>query len=385
MTDPKPDLLTNDQRENLRQRITEARRIVIKVGTRVIDHPETSFNAPVAVELARDIAELRKRGLEVILVSSGSIGLGMRIRGDSRRPRKLARRQAYAAIGQSELMHQYREIFRIYRIPVSQVLLTRHDLDNRMSYVNAREALTELLRLGTLPIVNENDTVAVDELRFSDNDMLAALLAGKVDADLLVMLTVVDGLYTNDEKKQLIPFVTPEDDELLSNARESDSYRSLGGMRAKIQAAKTAASAGVLTAITNGTQPRILSRLWDLEAPATWMSSTGKHLPARKHWIGYGKQPSGGRLRVDAGAAEALRKRGKSLLARGVTQVYGTFSKGDLVEIEDESGYVVARGLSQYDAADVEKILGKTSGQIRKILGETAPPDVIHRDDLVLL
>ncbi len=385
MRNPEPYTLTDEQRAELKQRMAEVRRVVIKVGTRIIDDPETRFNGPVAVELARDIAKLRERGLEVILVSSGAIGLGMRIRGDTRRPRKLARRQAYAAIGQSELMHQYRGIFRIYNIPVAQVLLTRHDLDNRMSYVNAREALTELLKLGTLPIVNENDTVAVDELRFSDNDMLASLLAGKVDADLLVMLTVVDGLYTNDDRKMLIPYVNPDDDELLSNARESDSYRSLGGMKAKIQAAKTAASAGVLTAITNGTQPRILSRLWDLEAPATWMSTSAKRLPGRKHWIGFGKQPSGGRIRVDAGAAEALRKRGKSLLARGVTEVSGSFSKGDLIEIEDESRTVLARGLAQYDKGTLTQIRGKTTGEIRKILGDSAPPEVVHRDDLVLM
>ncbi|MFH1739085.1 MAG: glutamate 5-kinase [bacterium] len=380
-----PFTLSAKQRNDLRRRMSQVRRVVVKVGTRVIDHPETRFNGPVAVDLAHDIADLRSAGIEVILVSSGAIGLGMRLRNENRRPRKLALRQAYAALGQSELMHQYRGIFCIYGIPVAQVLLTRRDLDERTSYLNAREALNELLRLGTLPIVNENDTVAVDELRFSDNDMLAALLAGKMEADLLIMLTVVDGLYTDDKEQRLIPFVRPEDEDLLSNAKESDSYRSLGGMRAKIEAAKIACSAGILTAITNGTRPRIISRLWDLDAPATWMTPTRPHLAGRKHWIGFGKQSSGGRIRVDAGAAAAVCEKGKSLLARGVVGVTGTFSKGDLVEIEDDSGRVVARGLVHYDSISLDRIYGKTTPQIRKIFGLENPPEVVHRDDLVVL
>lgn len=377
--------LTDDQRADLRERMSQVRRVVIKVGTRVIDHPETRFNAPVAVDLAHDIAELRSSDVEVILVSSGAIGLGMRLRDESRRPRKLSRRQAYAAIGQSELMHQYRGIFRIYGIPVAQVLLTRRDLDDRTSYLNAREALNELLRLGTLPIVNENDTVAVDELRFSDNDMLAALLAGKMEADLLVMLTVVDGLYTDEDERRLIPLAHPDDEELLSHARESDSYRSLGGMRAKVEAAKIACSAGVLAVITSGTRPRIISHLWDLDVPATWMIPTRPRLPGRKHWIAYGKKPSGGRIRIDPGALAAIQDRGKSLLARGVTGVTGSFSRGDVVEIEDESGRIAARGLVHYDSTDVEQICGKTSAEIRQTLELDSPPEVIHHDDLVIL
>jgi glutamate 5-kinase len=268
---------------------------------------------------------------------------------------------------------------------VAQVLLTRRDLDDRTSYLNAREALTELLKLGILPIVNENDTVAVDELRFSDNDMLAALLAGKMEADLLVMLTVVDGLYTDDEERQLITFVRPENEELLSYAKESDSYRSLGGMRAKVEAAKIASSAGLLVAITNGLRSRIISRLWVLQVPATWMVPTRPRLAGRKHWIAFAKQPSGGRIRIDAGALTAIRDRGKSLLARGVTGVTGPFARGDLVEVEDISGRVVARGLVHYDSTSLERICRKTSAEIRKILGQDSPPEVIHRDDLVML
>ena len=378
--------LSTRQRDDLRQRMSKARRVIIKIGTRVIDDPETRFNAPIAVDLAHDIAELRSKGVEVILVSSGAIGLGMRIRNEKRRPRKLATRQAYAALGQSELMHNYRSIFRIYGIQIAQVLLTRRDLDNRTSYLNAGEALDELLRLGILPIVNENDTVAVDELRFSDNDMLASLLAGKMGADLLVMLTVVDGLHTDDAEQRLIPFVRPDDNDLLSNAKESDSYRSLGGMRAKIEATKVASSAGVLTAITNGMTSRILSRLWNLDAPATWMVPTRPRLPGRKHWIGYGKHPSGGRIQIDAGAAVALREKNTSLLARGVIGVIGPFDKGDVVEIEEEqSGRVIARGLVHYDSVDLEHICRKTTAQIKKILDIKNPPEVIHRDDLVIL
>ena len=382
---PSPFELSSEIRNDLKKRMAAVRRVVVKLGTRVIDHPETRFNAPVAVDLAHDIADLRAGGVEVVMVSSGAVGLGMRLRNEDRRPRKLAQRQAYAALGQSELMHQCREIFRIYGIQVAQVLLTRRDLDERTSYLNARESLNELLRLGALPIINENDTVAVDELRFSDNDMLAALLAGKIDADLLAILTVVDGLYTDDAEQRLIPFVRPDDESLLANAKESDSYRSLGGMRAKIQAAKTACAAGVLTVITNGTRPRILSRLWQVDAPATWMVPSRHHLAGRKHWIGFGKQPSGGRIRVDAGAATALREQGRSLLARGVTAVIGDFSRGDLIEIEDEAGQVIARGLVHYDSKDLENICQKNSAQIKKILQIDNPPEVIHRDDLVIL
>ncbi|HQO36227.1 MAG TPA: glutamate 5-kinase [bacterium] len=380
-----PFELPSEIRNDLKKRMAGVRRVIVKLGTRVIDHPQTRFNAPVAVDLAHDIADLRAAGIEVVMVSSGAVGLGMRLRNENRRPRKLAQRQAYAALGQSELMHQYREIFRIYGIQVAQVLLTRRDLDERTSYLNARESLNELLRLGALPIINENDTVAVDELRFSDNDMLAALLAGKIEADLLAILTVVDGLYADDAEQRLIPFVRPQDEDLLANAKESDSYRSLGGMRAKIQAAKTACAAGVLTVITNGTRPRILSRLWQVDAPATWMVSSQRHLAGRKHWIGFGKQPSGGRIRIDAGAVAALCEQGRSLLARGVTAVIGGFSQGDLVEIEDEAGRIVARGLVHYDSTDMQKICQKNSAQIKKILRIDSPPEVIHRDDLVIL
>lgn len=363
-------------------------RIVIKVGTRVIDHEQTHFNLPVIESLVREIAALKQRGCEVILVSSGAVGAGLRALGVPKRPASLPLRQAYAAIGQGRLMKTYTDLFAQHNIITAQILLTRSDLDRRDSYLNARETLQHLLTIGVVPIINENDTVAVEELTFGDNDMLAALTAGEMEAQLLVLLTTVDGLYRAfdpvTKTGELIELLDDDIDGAMQCVNQTIDEFSMGGMKSKLGAARTAASSGTLTAIANGLRPGVLNELIQGQGRATWVLPSEKKLAARKYYLAHAKTLSGGKIIVDAGAANALLQGGKSLLASGVKQVVGVFHEKDLVQIINEAETEIARGLVNVSSGDLVQIQGRSSKDIQSSDDHYTSGVVIHRDNLVL-
>ncbi len=375
--------------DSLEPILKDIKRIVIKVGTRVIDNEKTDFNRVVITSLVGEIAELMSRGIEVILVSSGAVGAGLRALNVQQRPKSIHLRQAYAAVGQARLMQLYSDLFRSFNITTSQVLLTRSELDRRDSYLNARETLQHLLVMGVLPIVNENDTVAVEELTFGDNDFLAALVAGKMDAGLLILLTTVDGLYRafNEKEKsgELIELIEGNYDEYLKEISDKIDPLSMGGMRSKLEAAKSACSKGVTTVISNGLKIGVIGSLLSGQTKATWMLPTKKKMAAWKYYLAFAKRPCGSRIVVDDGAVNALREGGKSLLASGVRTVHGSFHAKDLVQIVDETGHEIARGLVNYTSHDLQKIQGHSTAEIKQILQMRKVDEVVHRDNMVVV
>jgi glutamate 5-kinase len=358
-----------------------ARRVVIKIGSRLL---RDELEVQVA-SLAEESAELRAAGREVVIVSSGAIALGMQGLGLRVRPTDLAGLQAAAAVGQGALMHVYQRVFAAFGMPIGQVLLTHDDVRNRRRYLNARLALGELLRLGAVPVINENDTVSVDEIKFGDNDRLAALVTSFVSADALVILTDVDGLYDGDPARgaQLIPEVSD-----FAAARVwaggSVSGVGTGGMASKVEAAAIAARFGVTTVVTSGRELRAISRVLAGEPLGTLFRPAVERLAARKHWIAFALKVRG-KLRVDDGARRALIEGRRSLLPSGVRAVEGDFELGEAIELADEAGTVFARGLCALDADEVRRVAGKRSVDVAQILGYPASEVAVHRDDLVIL
>ncbi|RJP27788.1 MAG: glutamate 5-kinase [Candidatus Omnitrophota bacterium] len=373
----------------IESKIKDIKRIVIKIGTRVIDNEKTDFNRVVITSIVGEIAELMSRGIEVILVSSGAVGAGLRALNVRQRPKSIHLRQAYAAVGQARLMQLYSDLFRSYGIITSQVLLTRSDLDRRDSYLNARETLQHLLVMGVLPIINENDTVAVEELNFGDNDFLAALVAGKMDAGMLILLTTVDGVYRSFNEKtksgELIEVVQSNYDEIMPEISQNIDPLSMGGMRSKLEAGKNACSKGVLVTISNGLKIGIIGALLSGQAKATWMLPSIKRMAAWKYYLAFAKRPCGGKIVVDDGAVAALREHGKSLLASGVHGVKGYFKIKELVRIVDLNDREIARGLVNYSSDDLKHIQGHSTADIKQILQITNVSEVIHRNNLVLI
>lgn len=369
--------------------LQDVKRVVIKVGTRVIDKEETHFNRPVIESLVLEIAALRGQGIEVVLVSSGAVGAGLRALGIQRRPASIHLKQAYAAIGQARLMNLYNQLFAEHGIVTAQVLLTRSDLDRRNSFLNARETIGHLLAIGVVPIINENDTVAHEELKFGDNDMLAALVAGHVNAGLLILLTTVDGLYRNFEKGksggELISIIDQNFEDAQSFVKDKIDALSMGGMRSKLKAAHIAASKGIPVVISNGLKPGIVGQLFSGQAQATWIMPSKKRMAAWKYYLAFAKSPCGGRIVIDDGAAKALREGGKSLLASGVRETIGKFGVKDLVQIADLKGNELARGLTSMNSRDLQKIQGRSSREIQEILNTRKAAIVVHRDNLVLV
>jgi len=364
-------------------------RIVIKVGTSIITQPDKNgLDRERIARIARGAAEVRTLGHEVILVSSGAIGAGMAGLGWKSRPRDLRHKQACAAIGQVSLMQAYEKAFKAHGLPVAQVLLTSLDLEDRVRYINARNTLLALLSLSVVPIINENDTVVTDEIQFGDNDTLSALVAVKVEADLLVILTNVDGFYgkaADDSGPELIPEIRQISREIEKEARsEASSELSVGGMRSKLAAARAVMASGIDMWIANGLTPGILAGIVRGTAAGTRFIAKRSKLGTRKRWIAFGTR-SKGQLTVDEGASRALGQKGKSLLPSGVTAVTGRFQAGSAVSITDASGREIARGLSNYSSEEIRSIQGHKSGEIRKILGREAAAEVIHRDNLVVL
>jgi len=360
-------------------------RIVIKAGTNLLTTRTGEVDRKRIFALAKEIADLRKQNNEVLIVTSGAIGAGLGKLKISRKPSSLKEKQAFAAIGQPLLMDIYQDAFSALKINVAQVLLTRHDFDERQKYVNARNTLSSLLELGAVPVINENDTVAVEEINFGDNDTLSALVASAVSADWLVILTDVEGLYKGvPGKSELINYVekiSPEIERYASGT--SSSGKGVGGMKTKVLAAKIATSSGIRTAIANGLEKDIIAKIIKGEKRGT-VFAPQKALEAKKHWIAFGSSCKG-QIMVDEGAAKALLKGGKSLLPSGVIRTQGGFDSGDTVSILDSGGKEIARGVANYSCEEVEKIKGRKSADIKKILSKYSTDEVIHRDNLVVL
>lgn len=366
--------------------LSYARRVVIKIGSGVIsDHD--GLVASRIESISRDVCELLERGHEVVLVSSGAVAAGKGDLGIVGRPRSIPLKQAAAAIGQSRLMRAYKETFIGQGHKVAQVLLTRDDLANRRRYLNARNTLMTLLEYGVTPIINENDTVVVDEIRFGDNDNLSAMATNLAEANLLVILSDVDGLYdrdpTGDPEARLIPEVERITEEIEAMAGEAGTPLGTGGMATKIKAAKRAALYGVGTVILNGRTPGALTRLFDGEELGTYFLPGNNRMAAKKHWIAFTKKPRG-KLFVDDGAKRALLEGGKSLLPSGISGVEGGFERGDAVRLCDLEGAEFAKGVINYALPELLQIMGKKTSAIEEILGYKYGDEVVHRDNLVL-
>jgi glutamate 5-kinase len=367
--------------------LAEAKRLVVKIGSALLVEEATGALKQGWLDaLADDLAAQKERGAEVIVVSSGSIALGRRHLGLTRKTVRLEEQQAAAATGQIRLAHAYQSALARHDITVAQILLTLADTEQRRRHLNARNTLNTLLRLGTVPVINENDTVATTEIRFGDNDRLAARVAAMMNADTLVLLSDIDGLYSTDPKldpsARFIPLVAEITGQIEAMAGRAPVGYSSGGMVTKLQAARIAVGGGCRMVIADGRRKHPLAALSD-GARCTWFLAGVEPLTARKRWIAGALQPSG-RLVVDAGALKAL-KNGRSLLPAGVTAVDGRFERGDAVVVVDPDGVEVARGLSGYSAEEAGLILGRKSSEIEARLGYRGRDELIHRDDLVLL
>ena len=371
-----------------RKYVRPAKRMVVKIGSRILSS-ERGLHARRIGRLVRELAGLNDQGKKLVIVSSGAIASGMSRLGLTKRPTDLPQEQALAAVGQIRLMALYENSFAGYQKQVAQVLLTHEDLANRKRYLNAKHTLKTLLDWNIIPIVNENDTVAVDEMKFGDNDQLSALVATLMEMDLLVILSDVDGLFDRDprsnEDARLVPVVTDvaAAKKAAQDTRPSDLGR--GGMFSKLCAAEQASHAGIPTIIANGREREVLSGLFDgTRESGTLVLPEENRLTSRKHWILYNLKPSG-EVIVDNGACAAVTVKGKSLLPSGVREIRGSFGAGDCVRCVDDTGREFARGLVNYSAQELRKIKGSHSGKIEAILGYKAYDEIIHRDDLVVL
>ena len=364
------------------------KRVVIKVGSSVLTGGTDDLNGGVFSNIASCIARLRKSGREVVLVSSGAIAAGKKSLHCVERPTSIPQKQASAAIGQVRLMAKYESCFRKHGQQIAQVLLTSDDLSNRRKFLNARNTLFTLLQCGIIPIINENDSVVVDEIKFGDNDILSALVTNLVDADLLLILTDQDGLYERDPQREkdarLIKLVEKVGSALYDSAHGGTSRLGTGGMRSKVDAAKKASLFGIPTIIVNGLTRRIISRVFAGEDVGTRFLPRKTVLSSRKYWIAFNLKPKG-ILVVDDGAKRAIVEKGKSLLSSGLISVSGSFNFGDAVSCRDRSGIEFARGLVKYRSEEVSKLKGLHTRDIEKALGYKDYDEIIHRDDLVVL
>jgi len=373
----------------LRQEIaTTADTIVVKVGTRVLTGADGLLDQARVAMLAEQLHEVMVAGRQVALVSSGAVGAGMGRMGMTRRPTDLAHLQAVAAIGQSHLVESYDRTLRNLGRHAAQILLTAEDLDDRTRYLNARNTLRTILQYGAVPIINENDTVAVEELQttFGDNDRLAAIVTNLIRAPLLVLLSDVDGLYDgdpDDPDSRVIPTVTNLDDSIFALAHDTTGGLGKGGMASKLTAARIATTAGENVLIAGGREPKVLSRILAGEQLGTLFVAQGAVVSARKRWLGLTAQTRG-QLVLDAGARRAIESTGSSLLSIGVTDVVGSFGKGDVVALCDPGGTEFARGLTNYPADDIRRIKGLKTDQIAAALGHCPYAEVIHRDNLLV-
>jgi glutamate 5-kinase len=362
--------------------------VVVKVGTNVLADSSGTLDAARIQSLADQIQRARAKGWRVVLVSSGAIGAGVGQLKLGSRPTDLPHLQACAAVGQTALMQLYQHALAPHGILPAQILLIASDFDHRTRYLNVRNTISTLFEYGCLPVINENDTVSVAEIKFGDNDHLAAMVANLLQAPLLVLLTNVDGLYNGDPRSDpnavLVPTVPHIDRSITDLAQETKSALGTGGMKSKLKAARLATAAGGAVVMANGSRDGVLDEVLNGEAVGTLFLPHGEGVPALKRWIGYTARPKG-TLTVDDGARRALAEKGRSLLPVGVRGVAGNFGKGDLVTVVDSAGVEIARGLSNYSAADAARIAGLDRSQIVTVLGKVPYDELIHRDNLVVV
>jgi glutamate 5-kinase len=374
----------------LRQEIAAAAHMaVVKVGTRVLTHADGTLNDERISALAEQLNAVNASGRRLVLVSSGAVGAGMSQLGLARRPRDLAQLQAVAAVGQTKLIEAYDRTFRKHGRHAAQVLLTADDLDDRTRYLNVRNTLTSLLDLGAIPIINENDTVAVDELMitFGDNDWLAALVTNLLRAPLMIILSDVDGLYSGDPadaNSQLISTVSEMDARVDAYVKDSGNKLGTGGMASKLRATRIVTAAGENVIIAGGRQERVLPRIFAGETEGTLFLAQGRTVSPKKRWLGFSAKPRG-KIYLDDGAQRAICERGTSLLAIGILRAEGRFRKGDVVAICDVQGREFARGLTNYPAHEIDRIKGLKSDKISQVLGHQPYEEVVHRDNLALV
>ena len=371
--------------------LTDVKTVVVKIGTSLLSG-ERGFDGQIVEEIVKDLSALkRERNLNILMVSSGAMGCGMDILGMKERPRLLPLKQATAAVGQSRLMHYYETLFLVYGdgLKTAQILLSPPDLDNRRTYLNVRNTIRTLFDLGSvIPIVNENDPVSTDELKFGDNDTLAARIASKIDADLLIILSNIDGLYDSDPSQnpgaKLIEQVEAVTPELEMLADDTLTETTIGGMKTKLDAAKIACASGLPMAIANGRKDYIVRRVLDGDEKCTMFGHSSAILPHRKRWIAFGRA-SRGAIEVDEGCRRALIKGGSSLLPAGITKVVSQFDMGSAVRIVDPQGREIGCGLVNYSSDEIRRIQGCNTRDIQAILGRKDYDEIIHRDNLVLL
>lgn len=375
--------ILNISRKNLHK---SARRIVIKAGSGILTGKK-GLNRTVINNITNDICKLKAEGHEVILVSSGAIAAGIKKVGCIRHPDNISEKQAMAAIGQSTLMIAYEKAFKRQDYTVAQVLITRDDLNNRRRYLNARNTLFTLLSWGVVPVINENDTVVIDEIKFGDNDNLSSMVANMTDSNLLINLTDIDGLFDGDprenNKAQLISVVDKIDDSISKYASSTPGALGTGGMASKITAAKKATLKGIPVIIANGRRKGIIKRIVQGEDIGTFFKPQTTAICGRKHWIAFSRALKG-KLMIDQGAVNALTNNNKSLLPSGVVKVVGTFSRGDSVQLVDQENNEIAIGMVDYNSADSDKIKGLNSKIIKSTLGYKHNDAIIHRDNLLI-
>lgn len=363
--------------------LKEAGRIVVKVGASVLTAGGEKISKTSVERVAEEVLGLMRDGCQVVLVSSGAIACGMEALGLKARPKELPRLQACAAIGQGKLMKLYEDFFSRHQFHTAQVLLTRDGLQDRERYLNTRNTINTLLRMGILPVVNENDTVATEEIRFGDNDILSALVSSLAEADLLVILSDVDGFYLKDRTRvDSIVSLSQIDQELKKHLVVHNRAKTTGGMEAKLQAARFAMQSGVPMVIASGLKAGVLRRIVDGEPVGTCFLAGSKKRAQRKNWLAFSSAK--GEVVVDGGAERALVASGRSLLPSGIVKVSGSFQLGDAVRIMDRRGYEIGRGLVNYSREEIETIRGRKTQEIRSLLGYKYYDEVIHRDNLVI-
>jgi glutamate 5-kinase len=379
----------NDTESNVkrRQQLGHSKRWVVKIGSALLTNDGKGLDQQAIAGWSRQMAQLHRTGIELVLVSSGAVAAGMTRLGWSERPHAVHELQAAAAVGQTRLVQAYESCFQLFDLQTAQVLLGHDDLSARDRYLNARKTLATLLDLGVIPIVNENDTVVTEEIRFGDNDTLGALVANLVDADVLVILTDQRGLFESDPRKnpsaKLVSLADATDASLEAMAGSSAGVLGRGGMVTKVKAARLAARSGANTVIAGGSVEDILLKLAAGDEEGTLLTAKQEPLAARKQWLA-GMLKVAGQLQLDDGAVNVLRHSGKSLLAVGVCKVSGEFSRGDLVACVDSAGVEVARGLVNYNSEETARLMGQGSDRIEKLLGYRDEEELIHRDNLVL-
>lgn len=358
--------------------------VVVKVGTSVLASKTHPLERQSIRDVAGQICALLDRGIKVVLVSSGAIGAGMNLLGLKVRPKTLEKLQAAAAIGQSQLMKAYEEDFKSHGKIVAQVLLTREDLEDRKRYLNAKNTIFTILDYGAIPIINENDTVSVEEIKFGDNDTLASLVTNLIGGDLLIILSDVDGLHRQNGKGEIIDVVKEITGEIEKLASGTTKEASIGGMVTKIKSARVVTDSGIPLIIANGKTDDILIKIIDGKRVGTLFIPKLNKMTAKKRWIAFSTRPKGSAV-VDTGAKLALAEKEKSLLSSGIISVEGKFEASDIISIKDEKGREFARGLVNYSSEEVKKIKGANSKEIEKILGYKYYDEVIHRDNLVII